>query len=201
MEVPQARPLLCVLALVIAAVSMSPDPMRAADGQALSRPELAAGQIQLLDADEPEAQAHHCSWSLIASSEYSIPGWYPAAESVFVYSVAFGAAYLWGRLNRIAPPWYVRYGAGALWAAIEASWLSNKFIPGDVVVQRTYEDCHRFYFYYYHYRNGAIYRSAARDIAKGSCKASNDFARKVITGQISVNPGSRYYIQCPYSGR
>lgn len=202
METPSTRrslPALLAVVVILAtlAAPTSAGAMSRTTGDG-SSPRSHATLTQPAD-DDAEPQAHHCSSWLIASRDYTIPGWYPAAEELTLWTVGAAATFLWAKFVRISPPWQVSGGAGAIWTVIEASWITGKFIPGDRVVQYAYENCHQFVFYYYHYRNGAIYRSTTRAVEKGSCAATVNYARSIITGQAAVVGGGRYYAYCPNS--
>lgn len=200
MTIRFVRPLVWALALLLLVASVVPNP--AFGGTVGSRDNLSrtAESARPIDLDqERRVPAHHCGSALLATSRWTVPGWYPAAESVTVYTIGAIATYLYARFVRIAPPWWVSHGSGALWAAIEASWITGRFIPGDVVSEYNYENCHGFTAYKYHYRNGALYRSAVRSIPYSSCAQVNNLVRGILRGTTTVNPGARFKLNCPTS--
>lgn len=133
---------------------------------------------------------------LIGYSDYRIPGWYPAAESITIYAITAAYTYLIGRYVRVKPPWYVTQGAGALWAGIEASYITGKLIPGDRIVQRNYEGATYFQSTWSHYRNGVLIGYRNRAVGKSNCLQIRNFQRGVLAGTITVSPGTRYNFYC-----
>lgn len=133
---------------------------------------------------------------LIGYSEYTIPGWYPAAESITVYAITAFATYLIGRYVRVKPPWYVTHGSGALWSAIESTFITGRLIPGDRIVQRNYEGATYFQSTWSQYRNGVLIATRNRAVGKSSCLQIRNFQRGVLAGTITVSPGTRYNFYC-----
>jgi hypothetical protein len=137
---------------------------------------------------------HTCQ---INYSDYTVPGWYPAAEAVAVYAGTAAYTYLFARFVRVKPPWYVTSGAGGLWAAISASYITGKLIPGDRIVQRNYEGATYFQSTFTQYRNGVQIAYRSGGIYKSRCSSINNFTRALLNGSTSISPGTRYTFYCP----